>query len=209
MKISEKLAIAVEALEEIIENNSLCVSSAGDAGWIAFLAMQKIRGYVLNKHPTVEEVAAYIEERKALGKTGVDAEKWHAHYSANGWMVGRNKMKDWKAAVRTWEKEAPKYKPISRRLEPDDCVDAVAFDLWWQQQEVISRNEMNRIKAHAIRIGNPDFEVVRSQLQRLKTETEGGVGLHIPHADEEQAAIAVRELQQRQPVRAARVISRD
>jgi predicted phage replisome organizer len=50
--------------------------------------------------PTLEEVKAYCNERN----NGVDAFKWHNHYTSNGWMVGKNKMKDWKAAVRTWEK---------------------------------------------------------------------------------------------------------
>lgn len=49
--------------------------------------------------PTLDEVRAYCIER---GK-GVDADKWYNHYTANGWKVGRNSMKDWKAAVRTWE----------------------------------------------------------------------------------------------------------
>ena len=51
--------------------------------------------------PTLDDVRAYCIER---GK-GVDADKWYNHYTANGWKVGRNPMKDWKAAVRTWEKE--------------------------------------------------------------------------------------------------------
>lgn len=50
--------------------------------------------------PTLEEVKAYCLER---GK-GVDAQKWYDYYSANGWKVGKNPMKDWKAAVRTWER---------------------------------------------------------------------------------------------------------
>ena len=50
--------------------------------------------------PTIDEVRAYCLER---GK-GVDAEKWYNHYSANGWKVGRSKMVDWKAAIRTWER---------------------------------------------------------------------------------------------------------
>ena len=50
--------------------------------------------------PTLEDVKNYCKER---GK-GVDAEKWMAHYESNGWMVGRCKMKDWRAAVRTWER---------------------------------------------------------------------------------------------------------
>ena len=50
--------------------------------------------------PTVEEVRSYCFERG--GK--VDAEAFVAFYESNGWKVGRNPMKDWKAAVITWEK---------------------------------------------------------------------------------------------------------
>ena len=50
--------------------------------------------------PTIEEVAAYCRER---GNT-VDPQAWMDHYTANGWKVGRNPMKDWKAAVRQWER---------------------------------------------------------------------------------------------------------
>lgn len=49
--------------------------------------------------PNISEVKEYCLERK----NSVDAEKWHNFYLCKGWMVGRNKMKDWKAAVRTWE----------------------------------------------------------------------------------------------------------
>lgn len=49
--------------------------------------------------PTIEEVRAYIAEKCYH----FDAERFHAFYESNGWMVGRNKMKDWKAACRTWE----------------------------------------------------------------------------------------------------------
>lgn len=49
--------------------------------------------------PTVEEVAAYCAERH----NNVDAQAWWDFYQSKGWMVGKNRMKDWKAAVRTWE----------------------------------------------------------------------------------------------------------
>jgi hypothetical protein len=52
------------------------------------------------KPPTLDEVFAYCQER---GK-GINAQQWHDHYTSNGWMVGKNKMKDWRAAVRTWER---------------------------------------------------------------------------------------------------------
>jgi hypothetical protein len=50
--------------------------------------------------PSLEDVTAYCSERQNC----VDPEKWHNYYSSNGWLVGKNHMKDWKAAVRTWEK---------------------------------------------------------------------------------------------------------
>ena len=50
--------------------------------------------------PTFEEVEAYCKER---GR-GIDPGSWLSHYEANGWKVGKNPMIDWKAAVRTWEK---------------------------------------------------------------------------------------------------------
>ena len=56
--------------------------------------------------PTLEEVTAYCNERK----NGVDPQVWMNHYQAIGWMVGKNKMRDWKATVRTWEQRAAKEK---------------------------------------------------------------------------------------------------
>ena len=52
--------------------------------------------------PTLEEVTAYCQERKK----GVDPNRWYDFYQSKGWMVGKNKMKDWKACVRTWEKSS-------------------------------------------------------------------------------------------------------
>lgn len=50
--------------------------------------------------PTVDEVAAYCQERG----NGLDPEAFVDFYASKGWMVGKNPMKDWKAAVRTWER---------------------------------------------------------------------------------------------------------
>lgn len=49
--------------------------------------------------PTLEEVTAYCQKRQ----NNVNANAFINYYTSNGWMVGRNKMKDWKAAIRTWE----------------------------------------------------------------------------------------------------------
>ena len=50
--------------------------------------------------PSLEEVQAYCRGRN----NNVDAQRWYDFYLSKNWMIGKNKMKDWKAAVRTWEK---------------------------------------------------------------------------------------------------------
>ena len=57
--------------------------------------------------PTLEEVKAYCLERK----NKVDAQRFFDYYESNGWKVGRNSMKDWKATVRTWERNTFASKP--------------------------------------------------------------------------------------------------
>ena len=49
--------------------------------------------------PTISEVKEYCEKRK----NSISPEQFVNFYQSKGWMIGKNKMKDWKAAVRTWE----------------------------------------------------------------------------------------------------------
>ena len=53
--------------------------------------------------PTVVEIYDYACEKLSNDDALKFTEKFHAHYEANGWKVGRNAMKDWKAAVRKWD----------------------------------------------------------------------------------------------------------
>lgn len=50
--------------------------------------------------PSVDEVKAYCDERK----NNVDPQSFVDFYSSKGWRIGKDPMKDWKAAVRTWER---------------------------------------------------------------------------------------------------------
>ena len=54
------------------------------------------------KKPSLEELELYCRERQ----NKVDIQKFFDFYESNGWKVGRNSMKDWKAAVRNWEKNS-------------------------------------------------------------------------------------------------------
>ena len=74
--------------------------------------------------PSVEEVRAYCEERK----NGLDAETFVDFYTSKGWKVGGNPMKDWKAAVRTWEKRhandaTPAAPSAPRKSKADQAFD--------------------------------------------------------------------------------------
>ena len=65
--------------------------------------------------PTVDEVRDYCQERGNC----VDPQRFVDYYSSNGWMVGKTKMKDWKAAVRTWEqREKAQSRPATKSSNP-------------------------------------------------------------------------------------------
>ena len=57
--------------------------------------------------PLLEEVSAYCKERG----NGIDPEHFIDYYQSKGWMIGKNKMKDWKAAVRNWERDHKQQQP--------------------------------------------------------------------------------------------------
>lgn len=58
------------------------------------------RGKGVFVKPSLEEVKAYCEERN----NGIDAEAFIDFYESKGWKIGKDSMKDWKAAVRNWER---------------------------------------------------------------------------------------------------------
>lgn len=58
--------------------------------------------------PTKQDVAEYVKEK---GFGNVDVEMFIDYYTANGWMVGKNRMKDWKATVRNWERQGRTTNP--------------------------------------------------------------------------------------------------
>lgn len=57
--------------------------------------------------PTPEEVNAYCQERN----NGIDGSEFVDFYTSKGWKVGKNPMKDWKAAIRTWERSRKQSVP--------------------------------------------------------------------------------------------------
>lgn len=80
--------------------------------------------------PTHAEVSDYCRER--MNAVNVDA--FMAYYESNGWMVGKNRMKDWKAAVRTWEQREnrqPQGRPAPVRKESNrERLDRIAQEMF-------------------------------------------------------------------------------
>ena len=70
--------------------------------------------------PTLSEIKQYCIERK----NNVNAEHFFDYYESNGWKVGKNSMKDWKAAVRTWERSEYR-KPNSKKNSKEDAINVV------------------------------------------------------------------------------------
>lgn len=70
--------------------------------------------------PTISDIEQYCMERN----NNVNAEQFFDYYESNGWKVGKNSMKDWKAAVRTWERSEYR-KPNSKKNSKEDAMNVV------------------------------------------------------------------------------------
>jgi hypothetical protein len=88
--------------------------------------------------PTLEEVAAYCRERG----NQVDPQKFFDHYESNGWMVGRNPMKDWQAAVRTWETNEVNHEKGVGHANPAQQREAEHFEAASGAVEILRRRGM-------------------------------------------------------------------
>jgi hypothetical protein len=73
------------------------------------------------KIPSIEEVRNYCSERN----NGIDADQWHDYYSSVGWVVGKTRkpMKDWMAAVRTWERNSPRKQNVISKMTDTSWAD--------------------------------------------------------------------------------------
>lgn len=67
--------------------------------------------------PTLSQITQYCLERN----NNVNAEQFYDYYESNGWKVGKNSMKDWKACVRTWERNGYD-RPIKKKNNKQDTL---------------------------------------------------------------------------------------
>ncbi len=81
------------------------------------------------KKPTIDEIESYCQERN----NNVNANRFYDFYESKGWMVGKNKMKDWKASVRAWEKEIKKDNVpewFDKDIKQEDLTEKVEVARW-------------------------------------------------------------------------------
>lgn len=114
------------------------------------------RGFI---KPTIEQVRAYCVERK----NSVNPEKWMNHYEANGWMVGKNKMSDWKASVRTWENSTindgtPKRIVAPKRVVTKKC--------WKCEKEYHTDNESMQFCPECFKVVRAEQETKMQEIVR-------------------------------------------
>ena len=71
--------------------------------------------------PSISEIKQYCIERN----NNVNAEQFYDYYESNGWKVGKNSMKDWKAAVRTWERSEYRKSTTTKKTNTEQTLDAI------------------------------------------------------------------------------------
>lgn len=100
--------------------------------------IKKERSKELNKEssrfapPSVDEVKSYCSERN----NKINADQFVDFYSSKNWMVGKNKMKDWKAAIRTWERRDKENGPVKKKYDFDGKQD---YDFDSIEQKLLGR----------------------------------------------------------------------
>lgn len=159
--------------------------------------------------PTVEQVTSYVAEIGA----GIDPAAFIDHYTAKGWVVGKSPMKDWRAAVRTWQSRrqtpmptslpasrpsqppgAPNAKPAGLLpITPAEATDPAAFDNWFRRQTTFGHDDRTRADMHAIHCSVARLfrrpEVAATQLQaRLENLAAGLPPTDPPRAEDLQQA---------------------
>lgn len=132
-KIEEKIEREGGAFSRNSDRQENIVTSRNLSGGSGACAAQEKRKRF--SPPTREEVAAYCRERG----NGINPDRFIAYYESNGWKVGRNPMKDWRAAVRNWEqRDKPAEKSDRRRGRKMTVEELMRFAFLGYDEQAVS-----------------------------------------------------------------------
>lgn len=112
-------------LERYLKGSQRVESTLKDKDTDIVIVKDKAKAKRFTK-PTIEDIKEYCIERNNF----VDAEKFFDYYSSNGWKVGKNPMKDWKASVRTWEKNSTSEQSKGKVQQ--------SLDTWQEARQMIN-----------------------------------------------------------------------
>ncbi len=93
------------------------------------------------KKPSIDEIKEYCKERK----NNINAEQFFDFYESKNWYVGKNKMKDWKACVRTWEQRSNNSNN-KKIIKTPDWYDDYKKELEGQEQEKKEQKPSEELK---------------------------------------------------------------
>ena len=119
-EVCQSMPEHTEACHSIPSDTALCLSDTDtdikEKDTLTGIQKEK---RVLFKPPTVDEVREYaVEYSREHGKEPINAERFCDFYASKNWMVGKNKMKDWKAAVRNWMNDDSSKSSRAARAAP-------------------------------------------------------------------------------------------
>lgn len=159
--VEQQFAQQIEQLTRIIDNNKKEIEILKEE--LTNVSKKKEKSFI---PPTVEEVAKFIQE----SSFHFDAEAFVNFYASKGWLVGKNKMKDWKSACRTWERKKRETMPglfsSQEQEQPQDTSQQkfyafnVAFDSQSEADAFFDEQEKIREDLHAgrCRVANNHVE---------------------------------------------------
>lgn len=118
LKILDNHGITLEILKSYLTvTKELEYSYDNDNDNVSDNVSVKINKVSLKNKPSLNDVIDYCKQRNK----GVDAHKFFNYYESNGWKVGKNAMKNWKAAVHTWEKNTDSQE-VKITMKPNNLL---------------------------------------------------------------------------------------
>ncbi len=119
-------------IDEKVKENNISINN------ISINKKENIKRKVFKK-PTIDEIQNYCDERN----NSINAVAFYDFYESKDWMVGKNKMKDWRACVRTWEQRNKVARIENKGQLPE----------WWNKDFKEERTDEERREIEAIKNG--------------------------------------------------------
>ena len=148
-KPNSKKVIEGEKPTPSMNSNNISSTNVADSNIISTGVDNNKKRNIFIK-PTISEVEAYCKERG----NGIDAQGFVDYYESKGWLIGKSPMKDWRAAVRTWERNhTPMEQPTPAQPEQPNEPEYK----WGSDPELPSKGEWEAFNRYVEALGGLDI----------------------------------------------------